>query len=123
MLAQDQREANYKRFKKIREEKGTKKMRRMTAIEAAWPLSSVAGAFESFACQIMVKFPPNSRIYKHAKSPFTAVAVKACQRIKLEEGRAELLIFESESEGEEYRQELDIASYPVTCQRAVYFEL
>eukprot|EP00439_Symbiodinium_sp_Y106_P021284 s6518_g2.t1 len=69
VLKQDQREANYKQFKKIREEKGTKKTRRMTAIQAAWRLCWGAGAFQSLlACQIMVKFPPGSRIYKHAKS-------------------------------------------------------
>ena len=62
------RRANYKQLKKIREEKGTKKTRRMAAIEAAWPLCSVAGAFQSLARQIMVKLPPCSRIYKHAKS-------------------------------------------------------
>ena len=69
ILSAVRREANYKQFKKIREEKGTKKTRRMTAIQAAWRLCWGAGAFQSLlACQIMVKFPPGSRIYKHAKS-------------------------------------------------------
>ena len=49
------------------QEKGTKKTRRMTAIEAASRHCSVVGALESLACQIMVKFPPGSRIYKYAK--------------------------------------------------------
>ncbi|CAE7224067.1 unnamed protein product [Symbiodinium sp. CCMP2592] len=97
MLAQDQREANYKQFKKIREEKGTKKTRRMAAIEAAGPLRGVARGLESLACQIMMKFPPGSRIYKHAKS--MNWKNRSLEEL-LEDGRDELMIFESESEAE-----------------------
>ncbi|CAE7942045.1 unnamed protein product [Symbiodinium necroappetens] len=81
VLAQDQREANYKQFKKIREEKGTKKTRRMTAI-------------------IMVKFPPGSRIYKYAKHMLQTWQHRSLEEL-LEDARDELMVFESESEGGE----------------------
>ncbi|CAE7917783.1 unnamed protein product [Symbiodinium sp. KB8] len=50
--------------------------------------------------QIMVKFPPGSRIYKHAKHMLQTWKHRSLEQL-LEDARDELMVFESESEGEE----------------------